>query len=99
MTGKKQTKPSTFWNKLRGRLKSRSNMVEQVPQTSHGIGGIDVYIGAVYGGTGGSGGSGAHGGTGGTGQGPNFSAGVMHVSSNMYGASRQVCHAYSSFSS
>ncbi|KAF7374074.1 hypothetical protein MSAN_00288300 [Mycena sanguinolenta] len=88
MTRKQQTKPPNFWDRLKGRLKSNPDTRERVTESSIGIGGTELHIGAVYGGIGGSGGSGASGGTGGTGQGPNFSAGVMHINSSMYGASR-----------
>ncbi|KAF7374062.1 WD40 repeat-like protein [Mycena sanguinolenta] len=63
--------------------------MEKAIDRSDKVDGTQIHIGAVYGGSGGSGGSGGHGGTGGIGQGPNFSAGVMHVNNNIYRASRQ----------
>ncbi|KAJ7707855.1 hypothetical protein B0H14DRAFT_3025063 [Mycena olivaceomarginata] len=87
MTGKEQTKPSNFWEKLRGKLKGSPNTMEELTNVSRGMAGSQIHIGAVYGGIGGSGGPGAYGGAGGTGQGPNF-FGVMHVN-KLYGASRQ----------
>ncbi|KAF7374052.1 NACHT domain-containing protein [Mycena sanguinolenta] len=86
MTGKEQTNPSNFWDKVRGKLKGNTNTMGRLADASPGVDG-QIHIRAVYGGTGGTGGSGAYGGTGGMGQGPHFS-GVMHVN-KMYGTTQQ----------
>ncbi|KAF7374077.1 WD40 repeat-like protein [Mycena sanguinolenta] len=66
-----------------------TDLINEVTNSSRGMSGTAIHIETVHGGTGGSGGSGTYGGAGGMGEGPNFSAGVMHIN-NMYGASHQV---------
>ncbi|KAF7354527.1 WD40 repeat-like protein [Mycena sanguinolenta] len=89
MAAKEQTKSSNLGDKLREKLRSSPNTMDEAAEISRSMSGTHINIGVVHGGTGGSGGPGAYGGTGGTGQGPNFSASVMHVNNNIYGASRE----------
>jgi hypothetical protein len=65
MRGKEQTKPSNFWEKLRGKLKGSPNTMEELTNgesyiaffsrltactaVSRGMAGSQIHIGAVYG--------------------------------------------------
>ncbi|KAF7349560.1 WD40 repeat-like protein [Mycena sanguinolenta] len=85
----KKPKSSKFQDSSQRRPTPSLNTRERATDRSDGVGVTQIHIEAVHGGSGGIGGSGAHGGTGGIGQGPKFSAGVIHVSNNIYRASHQ----------